>query len=261
MTNQKFVDWDGLVYYDGKIKTYVEDNMAECLKFGGIVPFSALPDPCYQNVNYVFTVKDSFTTNEHFIEPGIEYLGSTTVQVTDFDGVFLYSIFREDEVDLAPIMNEIEKLQKQTTDADVILTDLQSSIESQEERVDEIDTLTKSMSSEVESLSESFEDLDGTVNALNDNVTRNDERIDKLSDSLVVVNNNLTTVSSNVNNIQAEVATKAEQSSLKGLATETYVQVKIAEAQLNQDGNVDMSVYVTQEDLKEVKESITYGEF
>ena len=49
------------------------------------------------------------------------------------------------------------------------------------------------------------------------------------------------------------------------LAELEAVQTKIAEAQLNSDGDVDLSVYVTQDELntriEQIQESVVYGEF
>ena len=42
MAKQKYVDWDGLVYYDGKIKDYIAHRDSQGLKMGGIIPFEKL---------------------------------------------------------------------------------------------------------------------------------------------------------------------------------------------------------------------------
>lgn len=95
MAQISYVDWDGLVYYDGKIKKYISDKLEECVKFGGEVPFSKLPDPSYQTLNYVFKITDSFISTSDFKLSGYTYSAGTIVQVVDYDGVYLYTILNE----------------------------------------------------------------------------------------------------------------------------------------------------------------------
>ena len=63
MAELKYVDWDGLVYYDGKIKPYIADKAEDYLKMGGVITFDKLPDPSYQNLNYIYKITDEFVSN------------------------------------------------------------------------------------------------------------------------------------------------------------------------------------------------------
>lgn len=100
MAELRYVDWDGLVYYDGKIKTYIEQKEDNYLKMGGFVLFSELPEPSINNVNYIYRIKDNFITDSDFDKPNVSYSGGTWVQVTNIDdsGVFLFTIFDESSI-------------------------------------------------------------------------------------------------------------------------------------------------------------------
>lgn len=114
MAELRYVDWDGLVYYDGKIKEYIRDAAESYLKMGGIVTFEELPDPSWTNLNYIYKVTDPFISNDRFSTEGVSYKENTWVQVHDFDGTYLYIIFNEEiigqtaEVDLSNYYTKIE---------------------------------------------------------------------------------------------------------------------------------------------------------
>lgn len=95
MAEPRHVDWDGLVYYDGKIKQYIEDKLDSCVKMGGSTHFADLPSPSFQNLNYIYKITEEFTSDECFDTPGYVYQPDTWVMVSDLDGVYLYTIFCE----------------------------------------------------------------------------------------------------------------------------------------------------------------------
>ena len=97
MAQIAYVDWDGLVYYDGKIKDYVSNNLEDCLKDGGQVLYDQLPSPSRNNVNSVFTIMESFTrTEELFGVNGGTYNAGTAVKITEVSpGQYFYTIFNE----------------------------------------------------------------------------------------------------------------------------------------------------------------------
>lgn len=97
MAQIAYVDWDGLVYYDGKIKDYISNNLEDCFKDGGKVLYSQLPTPGHNNVNTVFTVEDDFTrTEELFGVNGGVYNKGTAVKVTEVSpGQYFYTILVE----------------------------------------------------------------------------------------------------------------------------------------------------------------------
>lgn len=100
MAELRYVDWDGLVYYDGKIKDFIQANAENYLKMGGILPIKDLPDPSRQNLNYIYKITDSFTSDNHFEKPGYVYPAGTWVQCINHeeDERWLYTIFNEETI-------------------------------------------------------------------------------------------------------------------------------------------------------------------
>ena len=101
MAELRYVDWDGLVYYDGKIKSYIADKLEECMKFmGERDTIENLPDPSYNTLNTVYKITSPFEvslSNGDFAENarGKSFSANTVVCVTDFEGIYLYSILFE----------------------------------------------------------------------------------------------------------------------------------------------------------------------
>lgn len=298
---EKFVNWAGLQHYHKNVTNYIADEKAECLKFGGILTFIELPDPTRDNVNYTYTVTDGFTADTRFLDPQRIIPPKTTVQVVEV-GIndYKYSVFKEEEVSLQPVYEDIEELRTQLEDGSSQLDNIQDIIEVQSNSIEEITNAQNATATEVEELTVAVETMTGTISSIEDLSNRTDERVDTLSDTMNAVQSNVNSLTSAVNTkaeksqlddiskdvaeLSATIDTKVDQSSLdryatdeelaevekkipsvNGLATETYVQAKIAEAQLNSDGDVDLSVYVTQDELntciEQIHESIVYGEF
>ena len=126
MAELKYVDWDGLVYYDGKIKSYIADKAEDYLKMGGAVTFDELPDPSYQNLNYIYKITNEFVSNSDFEKPGYRYKAGTWVQVSDINNtaVYRYTIFNEETIggtaDLSNYYTKPEVDQKLKTIEDTI---------------------------------------------------------------------------------------------------------------------------------------------
>lgn len=298
---EKFVNWAGLKHYHTNVTKYIEDEKAECLKFGGILTYSKLPDPERDNVNYTYTITDGFTADNRFLDPERVIPPKTTVQVVEV-GVneYKYSVFKEEEVSLQPVYEDIEELRTQLEEDSNQLDNIQEAVDEQSNIIQEITNAQNTSATEIEELSATVETLNGTISSIEDLSNRTDERVDTLSDTMNSVQSNVNTLTSAVNTkaeksqlddisrdveeLSATIDTKVDKSSLdqyatdtelaeveakipsvEGLASETYVQAKIAEAQLNSDGDVDLSVYVTHEEmntkLEQIEQSIKYGEF
>lgn len=151
MAELRYVDWDGLVYYDGKIKEYIDDRDENYLKMGGIVTFNNLPDPSWQNLNYIYKVTTGFTSNNRFDKPGYIYPAGTWVQCVDVNNdasQYLYIIFNEEsiggtaDIDLSDYYTkgEVDKL---IPDVDEFatksaLTEVQQNLSATEEAVQSI---------------------------------------------------------------------------------------------------------------------------
>lgn len=126
MAELRYVDWDGLVYYDEKIKDYVDIKTSECLRIGGNVVFEELPRPSVSNVNYIYTITESFISNEDFEKPNLVYEAGTIVQVSNFNNVYLYTIFDESTGQVSNLNNTVEHLQKTKADIEYVDKKLES---------------------------------------------------------------------------------------------------------------------------------------
>ena len=66
MTEFEYVDWEGLTYYDSKLKEYVHLKDKENVKNGGDVTFEGLPDPSEENLNYIYRITEDFKADRRF---------------------------------------------------------------------------------------------------------------------------------------------------------------------------------------------------
>ena len=101
MAQIAYVNWDGLVYYDGKIKDYIKDKLEECIKFQGEAKRDQLPDPSYETLNFMYVLAEDIVADEDFRHPGEIYYKGTIVQVIDYNNVYLYdSIYKNTSLDI-----------------------------------------------------------------------------------------------------------------------------------------------------------------
>lgn len=154
MAELRYVDWDGLVYYDGKIKKHIEDKLENCIKMGGEVSPRDLPSPSMQNLNYIYKLTDEFTADENFEESirGYIYQAGTWVQVTDLDGVYLYTIFSETSV--TPVGPDGVDLSNYYTKAEIDRVIL-----SLDNAVRQLDASVKDITDEIDALKDGKSDI------------------------------------------------------------------------------------------------------
>lgn len=163
---KKYVDWDGLVYYDGKSKQYIDDKFDSCLKVGGSVAFSDLPSPSANNLNYIFKITDSFVSNEYFEKPGYEYNAGTVVQVTDLERIYLYTIFYEPNSTSTDVEETISNLQERMDIIEqtaVTKKDLEDATTIQDSAGEKVDVVAK-----VKVMTEDVEILKNEIEILKD---------------------------------------------------------------------------------------------
>ena len=158
MAQPKYVDWDGLVYYDGKIKDYIAQRDTEGIKMGGIIPFAELPDPSFSNVNYIYKITDKFTSNEDFEKPNLIYKAGTWVQCANINDTYYYIIFND---------NELEGDTPVTPGGDVDLSNYYTKDETNQ-LVEDINTDIDSLSDEVDSLKQTASELETAINSNTD---------------------------------------------------------------------------------------------
>lgn len=110
---ERYVNWDNLVYYDTKVKKFIQDKLTPCFKFGGACLFVELPLPDEEEYNCVYQVIDSFISNDLFEYPDKSYAAGTLIYVTKIDDVYKFKILVEVlSKDIDSIKSAIESLQK-----------------------------------------------------------------------------------------------------------------------------------------------------
>ena len=215
MAELRYVDWDGLVYYDGKIKEFIRNEAEDYLKMGGIVSSKNLPDPSWQNLNYIYKITDEFTSNDRFENPGYIYPAGTWVQCvnSDNDERWLYIIFNEECIGET---------------ADVDLSDYYTKSE-----------VNKKINDAIEGIEFPEVDLSGYYTK---------DEVDQLIPDDFATQSDIEVIDKAVAETQASIdelqENKADKGDLIGLATEEFVLKKIAEAELA-DQDVDLSAYYT----------------
>ena len=237
MAELKYVDWDGLVYYDGKIKAYIADKAEDYLKMGGAITFDKLPDPSYQNLNYIYKITEEFVSNSDFEKPGYKYQAGTWVQVSDINNsaVYRYTIFNEETIGGTADVDLSDYYTKQQVD-----TKIEEAIESINIPAVELENYyTK------EEVDELIPDTDSFVT--------NDKLEETLED--FATENELNGLKENVADVQEALDEKADKSQLAGLASEEFVLTKISEVSASIP-TVDLTPYATKEDLAVVEEKI-----
>ena len=222
MAELRYVDWDGLVYYDGKIKDFIQANAENYLKMGGILPIKDLPDPSRQNLNYIYKITDSFTSNNHFEKPGYIYPAGTWVQCINHedDELWLYTIFNEETIGNTPDLSDYYT----KSEVNDKIGEAIASIEPPE--VDLDNYYTK-------------DEVDKLIPETDAFVTE-----DKLEETLsdYVVESELDQYKQDVIEVESALEEKADKTSLQGLASEEFVLKKIAEAELA-DKEADLEAY------------------
>ena len=144
MAKQRYVDWDGLVYYDGKIKSYISEKLDSCMKFmGDVSSRNELPDPSYENLNQVFKLTDTLnieTTDTDFKDScrGHQYAVGTLVAVVDFDGVYLYDVLVQPSQNNESQDSEILNLEERVSSLEDNITDHQDRIETAENAITQL---------------------------------------------------------------------------------------------------------------------------
>lgn len=170
MAQVAYVDWDGLVYYDGKIKDYIQDNLEPSLKDGGRIKFTELVNPDYNHLNYLYTIEDAFTSTDIFEVYPKSYPAGTAVKVTEVSpAVYRYTIFNE----FIP-----EDYREE-------FSGINSKLEDLENRLETLDPEATSYYTK--------EEVDGLFNTqttintqVTDELNRIDKRVDFLSDTSVI---------------------------------------------------------------------------
>jgi len=230
MAKLKYVDWDGLVYYDGLIKDYIDERDSENLKFGGAISFEDLPSPSFQNINYIYRITNDFTTDKYFKEPGWMYTAGTLVQVTNLNDVYLYTIFDEQSVNGGGSAPSVD-----LTEINNRLDEVESTVSELDETIDSLKSTQEDIQTQLEAVIEEADRSEASIDALNTAIADNSDAIKDLS----------TAVDNKAN--AADVYNKAE--------TDAAIAEAVANAQLG--GEVDLSEYAKKSDIPDVSNFVT----
>lgn len=294
MAEIRYVDWDGLLYYDGKIKQYVDDKTHDCLKVGGIVPHESLPTPSYQSLNYIYKITDSFTAGDLFAPElrGHVYDPGTWVQVTDINNAYLYTVFLDINASTDDYKNLEEAVGVLQCNMTALNTEVGGKIDglvtevSKKANASNVDELSKCVNglttsvlnvlNDVIELNDRIDDLESNtsgIEGITTDVSETKGRVSSLEKSVSNLNISYAQMTSIINGVSNEVETiedrvkvlenrpevdltpYAKTTALEGLATETFVKNAIAEAELNEK-DVDLDGYATKDDLKIVEDKI-----
>ncbi len=189
---QKYVNWDGLVYYDGKIKNFIKDKLSPCFKFAGVFAAETLPAPESEYVNYIYQVSNDFTSNEVFDKPDLKYEAGALIYVKQIaDGQYRYSILVE-----APTVTTSEILDKFDT--------LTRQIEDQNDTITLLDKTVKDLDADAEKSSEKITDLRNDVDGINSTLTTMSEAVDNLSGSVESFEGQFDAIDESITDIKSE---------------------------------------------------------
>lgn len=268
MAELKYVDWDGLVYYDGKVKDYIDDKFGDVLKVGGLIKFEDLPCPSFQNLNYLYKISNDFTSNEYFYKPGYVYEAGTVVQVSNLNNVYLYTIFQEvDNIkpDKPDVPENVEEIVEKVEELDAAIShnahqiaSLEQAQESQDARLDAVESIVEDTRTAVDTVvenqtkvNEALDQMRGSVDAIEDNLTAIDEKLDQIENNYQPVD-----LSAYYTKSETEAAIKSavdsiEIPSVEGLASESYVDAKIAAINIP-----DTSNFVTNDEFTTIQQQV-----
>ena len=182
---QRYVDWNGLYYYDSRIKEFIKDKFDSCFKFGGAISFEELPLPDEEELNFVYQITNEFISDSHFDVPGKSYeSGSLVYVVKTSEDLYKFSILVESpKIDTSVIKSRLDELETQQEQTSNDISDLNNVLRDLENQVSEIDT---TLSTSVENIQEELQQVKHDVTAVT-------QKTDQLSDQISEVETTLTT--------------------------------------------------------------------
>lgn len=210
MAEIKYVDWDGLVYYDGRVKQFVNDKLEDCIKYGGAVTYADLPTPSFQNLNYIYKITEDFTSNRYFEKPGYIYKAGTVVQVSDLDNVYLFTIFDEMFSDCKVPPHILEELDN--------ISGRINQVESRLKRVETDNSQYDSLSDQIDETISKVEEIESTqkressrIDSVEDRITTVESRADALEEDVEALEDNVSTLETRVSDLESKSTITDEQ--------------------------------------------------
>ena len=250
MAEIKYVDWDGLVYYHGKVTELINDKLEEVIKVGGDVTFAELPDPSFQNLNYIYKVTDKFVVpnNGRFDETlGLECPANTVLRVTNVEDTYLYTIFYKPtsetgNYDLDELLRRVDSLEESIEENSSKVGQLESELTSAQ---NEIDNLVGT----VESIADEVAAFDPTAYAKADAFTELQSKVESIDFDSFATKEEIPTVDVDKAYVDSELA-KKQDTLVSGITIKTINGQDITgEGNLVIEGTVDTTQYYTKNEV------------
>ena len=205
---QKYVNWDGLVYYDSKVKQFIKDKLDPCFKFGGAISFEDLPLPDEEELNIVYQITNEFISDSHFDVPQKSYeSGSLVYVVKTSEDLYKFSILVESpKIDTSVIKSRLDALEVQTEQSSNDIANLNNDLRNLENQVSEIDTTLSTIDSRV---TQSIEELQRSVEVIQTELSLHEEQLNSLetiSEELQHVKQDVTSVTQTMDQVSTQVS-------------------------------------------------------
>lgn len=250
MAQIAYVDWDGLIYYDKKIKKHITDKLEACVKDGGKLLFEKLKEPKYELLNYVYVIEDDFITDNRFPIPGLSYRAGTAVKVSEISpSVYGYTIFNEYISD-----SDAEKLNDLTSR----ISEVETSLAESQETISNIKETLASHAEDITDIEASLSDVVRTKD-LEDYVdeTTLNTSLNGINNSINSINAAITTLNNSIGELPSRV-TSAE-SKICELEKSAVDEDDVKNAIANALGDIDLSDYYTKDEVDDLVTKINSG--
>ena len=235
---EQYVDWDGLKYYDSRIKTYIEQQGA-ILVGGDKHPYWLEETPISDNLYKLYRITQSFVTGETFQTQGISCGGSSVVYLDKTSEGLKYKIL-VNVPESANITSEAwATLVKQVENTASNMSGVLESLEALHDEVEDAENR----------ISEVVEDLRSTEHSIHDVLHSHEQRISHLSET--------TATKAELAALESKISSGGAD--LTGYATQEFVIKQVDQIQLtitsvsNQLTSLEeemSSNYPTREDLQ-----------
>ena len=206
---QKYVNWDGLVYYDSKVKQFIKDKLDPCFKFGGAISFEDLPLPDEEELNVVYQITNEFISDSHFDIPEKSYeSGSLVYVIKTSEDLYKFSILVESpKVDTSVIKSRLDELEALAEQSSNDIADLNNGLRDLENQVSEIDNTLSTI--DYSKVTQSIEELQGSVEDIQTELSLQEEQLNSLEaipQELQQVKHNVTAVTQKTDQVSTQVS-------------------------------------------------------
>ena len=256
--SSKHVTWEGLQYYDSKIRQYV-DTVATKLSEGSVAPadiveikqhLASIDELLSASKADIQVLLNDNTQNRENIDKLFEFDRQQVEQIARIEEILKTLATKEELLtttsDIKTLLDDVKELEEAFLRDHKTIEDIRLDLEG---KVDQayVDNAIKNISSIDLNDYYTKDEVDELIPNVQNFVTT-----DKLTDVVEDLNSDVATVEGMLVGVQTELEEKANKTdipSLTGYATEEYVLKKIAEAELA-DQDVDLSAYYTKSETE-----------